>query len=161
MRPGMAKHSQEPRGAAQPQEAGPVPFLSPSQRARTHSKCIHADMQDALVVRHNWCAQAPPGYISWSGYGSWWLLFRHNLSIALCLMCKIKFMLNPCVLPTVHERHEIYHKANQHRAMLLIVNGFQHTSLWSNSTWDPFYIENLTQIKVESVYCKDLLENGG
>lgn len=52
-------------------------------------------------------------------------------------------MLNPCVLPTVHEQHEIYHKANQHRAMLLIANGFQHTSLWSNQTWSPFYTENL------------------
>lgn len=139
------KASSRARGAggkaAQPQEAGPVPFLGPSLRARRlllapHSKCIHADIQDALVVRHKWCAQAPLGYISWSGYSSWWLLFRHNLSIALYLMCKIKFMLNPCVLPTVHEQHEIYHKANQHRAMLLIANGFQHTSLWPNQTWE-------------------------
>lgn len=99
------------------------------------------------MVRHNWCAQAPPGYISWSGYSSWWLLFRHNLSIALHLMCKIKFMLNPCVLPTVHEQHEIYHKANQHRAMLLIANGFQHTSLWSNQTWSPFCTENPAHVK--------------
>lgn len=43
-------------------------------------------------------------------------------------------MLNPCVLPTVHEQHEIYHKANQHGAILLIANSFQHTSLWSNQT---------------------------
>lgn len=32
-----------------------------------HSRRIHTDIQDALVVRHNWCVQAPPGYISWSG----------------------------------------------------------------------------------------------
>lgn len=124
-----------------------------------HSKCIHADIQDASVVRHNWRVQAPLGYISWSGYSSWWLFFRHNLSIALYLMCKTKFMLNPCVLPTVHEQHEIYHKANQHRAMPLIADGFQHTSLWSNQTWSPFYIENPAHIKFESASPQDLLEN--
>lgn len=52
-------------------------------------------------------------------------------------------MLNPCVLPTVHEQHEIHHKENQHGAMLLIANGFQHTSLWSNPTQDPFYLRIL------------------
>lgn len=124
-----------------------------------HSKCIHADIQDASVVRHNWRVRAPLGYISWSGYSSWWLFFRHNLSIALYLMCKTKFMLNPCVLPTVHEQHEIYHKANQHRAMPFIADGFQHTSLWSNQTWSPFYIENPAHIKVESASPQDLLEN--
>lgn len=67
-------------------------------------------------------------------------------------------MLNPCVLPTVHEQHEIYHKANQHRVMLLITNGFQHTSLWSNQTWRPFYTENPVQIKVENDSPQDLLE---
>lgn len=151
-------------GAAQPQEAGPVPFPSRSLRAKRlvlapHSNCIHADMRDALVVPHNWCAQAPPGYISGRGFSSWWLLFRHNLSIALYLMCKIKFMLNPCVLPTVHEQHEIYHKANQHRAMLLIANGFQHTSLWSNQTWTLLYTKNPARIKVENASPRELLEN--
>lgn len=68
-------------------------------------------------------------------------------------------MLNLCVLPTVHEQHEIYHKANQYRAMLLIANGFQHTSLWSNPTWNPFSIENPTHIKVESASPENLLEN--
>ena len=73
-------------------------------------------------------------------------------------MCKIKFMLNPCVLPTVHEQHEIYHKANQPRAMLLIANGFQHTSLWSNQTWSRFYTKNPAHIKVESASPQNLLE---
>lgn len=65
-------------------------------------------------------------------------------------------MLNPCVLPTVHEQHEIYHKENQHRAMLLIANGFQHTSLWSKPTQDPFY---MAHIRFESAYPKDLQKN--
>lgn len=52
-------------------------------------------------------------------------------------------MLNPCVLPTVHERHEIYHKESQCRATLLIANGFQRTSLWSNPTQNPFYLRIL------------------
>lgn len=52
-------------------------------------------------------------------------------------------MLNPCVLPTVREWHEIYHKESQCRAMLLIANGFQHTSLWSNPTQNPFYMRIL------------------
>ena len=73
-------------------------------------------------------------------------------------MCKIKFMLNPCVLPTVHEQHEIYHKANQPRAMLLIANGFQHTSLWSNQTWSRFYTKNSAHIEVESASPQNLLE---
>lgn len=68
-------------------------------------------------------------------------------------------MLNPCVLPTVHEQHEIYHKANQHRAKLLTANGFQHTSLWSNQTWSPIYTENPAHIKVKIASLQDLLEN--
>lgn len=66
-------------------------------------------------------------------------------------------MLNPCVLPTVHEQHEIYHKENQHRAMLLIANGFQHTSLWSNS--GSILHGNLAHFRFESAYPKDLQKN--
>lgn len=162
----MAKHAQEPRAGAKGNSApgswtSSLPWPLPeSQEATPDStqQMYPYRFQDALMVRHNWCAQAPPGYISWSGYSSWWLLFRHNLSIALYLMCKIKFMLNPCVLPTVHEQHEIYHKANQPRAMLLIANGFQHTSLWSNQTWSRFYTKNPAHIKVESASPQNLLE---
>lgn len=67
-------------------------------------------------------------------------------------------MLNPCILPTVHEQHEIYHKTNQHRAILLITNGFQHSSLWSNQTWSLFHIEKHEYINVESVSLQEFLK---